>query len=77
MQFVRENDLVFVKCVELISSKTGKPFHLVTVADPATYENVEMFPSKAEDWQTIKPGTKVKAYVEISSRSTSLVRVMG
>lgn len=70
-----EFDLVFVEGRVLTSSKNGREFGLVKLANPTTYETYEVF---AEDVNyvrslTMSPGTHVRAeFVVRGGRRTNI-----
>ena len=74
MVFESKKDLVFVKLREYMSSKSGKPFFIVTLADSETFENCELFVRDKSDWDMLKPGQKVKCGLDVDGKYNSVVR---
>ena len=74
MVFESKKELVFVKLREYASSKTGKPFSIVTLADSDTFENCELFVRNKSDWDMLKAGQKVKCGLEVDGAYTSVIR---
>lgn len=73
MVFKNPNECIFRGMRELVSKKNGKPFTLVTIADPVSYETIDFFPDNAEDFRNLKPGQKVKIALTSNGSYTSLI----
>lgn len=67
-------EVVFVEMRNLVSKK-GKEFSIVKIADPVTYENLELIPGKPEDFSMCAPGEVILVEVDISDNYKTLYRV--
>lgn len=67
--------VVFISCREIPKKDKSGTFHIVTVADPNTYENVEFFPKDVNDFSGIEQGELIEVNLDCSGRFNSLCRV--
>ena len=73
MLFKNESKCIFRGVKSLVSSKTNKPFSLVTVADTSTYETWEFFPEDVNEWNALKENQEVKIALKSNGNFTSVV----
>lgn len=72
MEFKNESKCLFRGMKSLVSSKNGKPFNLVKIADTSTYETCDFFPEVPEDWQSLKENQEIKVSLISNGSYTSL-----
>ena len=73
MLFKNESKCIFRGVRNLVSSKNGKPFSLVTVSDTSTYETCQFFPEDVNEWNTLKENQEVKIALKSDGNFTSVV----
>ena len=73
MLFKNESKCIFRGVKELVSSKNGKPFSLVSVSDTSTYETCEFFPEDANEWKALKENQEIRIALKSNGHYTSVV----
>lgn len=65
-------DEVVLVSVNEFKSKSGNDLCILKIADPASYENVEFFPSRGFDFSGLQPGSFYKAILDFDGRYSSI-----
>ncbi len=71
MKFTSTENLVFVKARNFKSSK-GNDCTFVTLANPSTYESIDVMPVKGCDLSRFAEGEKVSAVLHYDGRYTNV-----
>jgi hypothetical protein len=74
MLFRGSSDLIFLETVNLVSKAKQKPFSIVRLADPVTYENVDFFPRDVKQFEKLARGEVVQVAIDYDGKFTNLVR---
>lgn len=68
------NEVVFIGMRQL-KSKAGKDFCIVKIADPDSYENLELIPNDPAEFSECAKGELIKVSLDVTDRFKTLYRV--